>query len=60
MEAAVSWELAGRTQSGLPGPISKVLDQAGYRESRLLIGVAERRVPLDGKGHDSQCDLWAL
>ncbi|ODA33120.1 DUF6946 family protein [Planctopirus hydrillae] len=59
-EAAVSWELAAKSASGLPTSISAVLARAGYGESHLLLGVAEHNVSLEGQGHDSQCDLWAL
>lgn len=59
-EAAVSWELAAKSDSGLPDLIAEMLTRADYGNPKLLFGVAEHQVPLQGRGHDSQCDFWAL
>lgn len=61
MEAAVSWEGAVATPSGLPSPIVQLFQNSNrYREPVLLFAVAEHKVPLAGQGPDSQSDVWAL
>jgi hypothetical protein len=60
METAVSWEGAARTRSGLPQPMAAVFQASELGESQLLLAVAEHKVPLEGVGGDSQCDVWAL
>jgi hypothetical protein len=60
-EAAVAWESARQKVRGLPEPIEKLFDSAPeFRGARLLLGVPEHQVPLDGGGHSSQTDFWAL
>ena len=56
----MSWEAADRTQSGLPGLIDKLLRENGYDKPVLLVAVAEHKVELEGTGHASQCDVWAI
>src|SRR4051812_19825378 len=59
-EAAVSWELASKAPSGIPGAIATLLREAGYGEPTLILGVAEHKVTLPGGHAASQCDLWAI
>ncbi len=60
METAISWELAACTDSGLPEHISKLFHTGKVTNPKLLLAIAEHKVPLDGKGGDAQCDVWAL
>lgn len=60
METAVSWESATGTHSGLPTPIAAMFQAAEMNEPKLLLAIAEHKVPLKGTGGDSQCDVWAL
>jgi hypothetical protein len=60
-EAAVSWEAARRTPRGLPPSLAGVLDSnEHFRGSSLLLGLPEHQVALQGGGHASQTDFWAL
>src|SRR5688572_27401237 len=60
-EAAVSWELAGKHRpSGLPQQIEDWFVECGIGNPALAIAIAEHKVPLAGRGGDSQCDVWAL
>ena len=59
-ETAMSWELASPTESGLPTPIEQLFHGSGFKDLTLLLAVAEHQVELDGQGHASQCDVWAL
>ena len=59
LEAAVSWESASSTESGLPTPILNLLEHA-YGNPKLLLAIAEHKVPLPGGNADSQNDLWGL
>jgi Domain of unknown function (DUF6946) len=59
-ETAVSWEGASRSESGLPQPIVSLFDKTVFGVPKLLLAVAEHKVPLRGRGGDSQCDVWAL
>jgi hypothetical protein len=59
-ETAVSWEGASSGSNGLPHPISDMLSHTDFGETTLLLVTAEHKVPLKGKGGDSQCDVWAL
>lgn len=63
-ETAVSWEWANnpasKSISQLPTPIEEVLRNSIYKSPEMLFAVAEHKVPLDGKGGDSQCDVWAV
>lgn len=58
-EAAVSWELAARTPTGIPGPILALLNDA-YGNANLLLAIAEHRVPLPAGNAASQNDVWGL
>lgn len=60
METAVSWEGAARSPSGLPQPIAALYEASELSGPKLLLAVAEHKVPLEGVGGDSQCDVWAL
>jgi hypothetical protein len=61
MELAVSWELAAKTDSGLPQPVANLLDQhPATAGAQLLFGVPEHRVALPGAGRASQTDFWAV
>lgn len=59
-ETAISWEFASSTPSGLPDPIQKLFDGNEYKNPTVLLAVAEHKVELDGDGHASQCDVWAV
>lgn len=61
MELAVSWELAARTDRGLPSEVADVLDRhESTRDAVLLFAVPEHRVALPGGRRASQTDLWAV
>ena len=61
MELAVSWELAARTNRGLPTEVAEVLDlHASTRGCELVFGAPEHRVALPGGQRASQTDLWAV
>lgn len=60
-ELAMSWEAARASPRGIPPDVAQVLDLfPDTREAKLVIGFPEHRVPLEGGGHPSQNDLWAL
>lgn len=60
-EVAVAWESARRTPRGLPKDVADVLDRCeDLRDAHLLFGIPEHQVVLEGGGHASQTDLWAL
>jgi hypothetical protein len=60
-ELAIAWEAASHTARGLPPTVVAVLDTVPeFEGSQLLLGVPEHQVALDGGGHASQTDLWAL
>lgn len=60
-ESAVAWEAAKRTARGLPPEVERLLDGSpAFGAARLLLGVPEHQVELDGGGHASQTDFWAL
>lgn len=52
MSAALSWERA----EGLPAEIAAVFGP----DTTLLLAIPEHKVPMPGKGRDSQCDVFAL
>lgn len=56
MAAAQSWQAAQDAPSGLPPEIAALLGPG----SRLEIAVPEHKVPMPGRGADSQCDVFAL
>lgn len=61
LETAVSWEGARGTTRGLPDGIASLLDtEPTFRGASLVLGIPEHQVELDGGGHASQTDLWAL
>ena len=60
-ELAVAWEAARHTERGVPPEVCAVLDTIeDFRGARLLAGFPEHQVTLEGGGHASQTDLWAL
>jgi hypothetical protein len=60
-ELAVSWEAARTSARGIPDDVARVLDSMPEtRGAQLVIGLPEHQVPLEGGGHASQNDLWAL
>jgi hypothetical protein len=59
-ETAVSWEGASCSDAGLPQPIADLFRNSIFGQPTLLLSVAEHKVPLKGRGGDSQCDVWAL
>ncbi len=61
LELAASWESARNTGRGLPAEIAACLDtEAILRGADLLVCFPEHQVHLEGGGHPSQNDLWAL
>ena len=60
LETAVSWEKASCQPVGLPEPIAELLRGSTFGEAKLLVAIAEHKVPLIGGLADSQCDVWAL
>jgi hypothetical protein len=58
-ETAVSWECASSSASGLPEPIVELFRETIYAEARVIIAIAEHKVPLPGGRAESQCDVWA-
>jgi len=60
-EAPVAWESARNGVRGLPSEIAAHLDSdAAFRGAHLLLALPEHQVALEGGGHASQTDLWAL
>jgi hypothetical protein len=61
-ESAVAWEAARSTDSGLPPEIAAIFatHPDAFPNPVLLLGLPEHKVQLDGGGHASQNDLWAL
>jgi hypothetical protein len=61
LELAVAWEAARNTGRGLPLEVAVAIDTIdSLRSSELLICLPEHQVQLEGGGHPSQNDLWAL
>ncbi len=61
LELAVSWEAVRRSDRGLPAAVMNLLDShSKFNGAALLIGIPEHQVALEGGGHASQTDLWAL
>lgn len=52
MSAALSWE----QMQGLPGEIAAIFGP----DPQLLLAIPEYKVPMPGRGRDSQCDVFAL
>lgn len=60
-ELAVAWEAARDSDRGLPRDVAELLDtRPEFAGARLLLGIPEHKVQLDGGGHPSQTDLWGL
>ncbi len=60
-ETAVSWELATKTERGLPPKVVNLLDsQPELRGARLIAALPEHKVSLPGGSRASQNDVWAL
>lgn len=60
-ELAVAWEAARLSDRGLPLDVARLLDSTStFRGATLLLGIPEHQVELDGGGHASRTDLWAL
>lgn len=60
-ESAVAWEVARSSVSGIPPRIGDLLKaEATFAEAKLLVGIPEHKVALDGGHQASQTDLWAL
>lgn len=60
-ELAAAWEGARGTARGLPPDVAGTFDGTdALRGAALLVGFPEHPVALDGGGHASQTDLWAL
>jgi hypothetical protein len=60
-EAAIAWEAARNGSRGLPPEVATLLDsQSEFRGASLLLGLPEHQVELEGGGHASQTDFWAL
>jgi hypothetical protein len=59
-ETAVSWELASKTELGVPEPVARLFRESNYGEPVLMFAVAEHKVKLRGGNAASQCDLWAV
>jgi hypothetical protein len=59
-EAAVSWELASRVETGFPEPIATLFRTSDYGDPRLIFAVAEHKVDLPGGAAASQSDVWAV
>lgn len=60
-EAAISWELAARTERGVPPEIATLLDQHdGLRDAKLLFAFPEHTVDIPGGNAASQSDVWAV
>lgn len=60
-ELAVAWEAARGSERGLPPVVAALFDsEPTFADARLLLGIPEHQVPLDGGRRASQTDLWAL
>lgn len=61
LEMAVCWEAARDSDRGLPPEVLAAVDSVPeLRGAHLLIGLPEHQVHVEGGGHPSQNDLWAL
>ncbi|WP_291157193.1 DUF6946 family protein [Gemmatimonas sp. UBA7669] len=60
-EAAVAWEAARGSERGIPPAVAATLDaEPIFSGASLLLGIPEHQVELEGGGHASQTDFWAL
>ena len=61
LEMAVCWESARGTPRGLPPEVAAALDTVPeLHGATLVLGLPEHKVMIEGGGHASQNDLWAL
>lgn len=61
LEMAVNWEAARTSSRGLPPEIAAAVDSIPeLAGAQLLLGFPEHKVDIEGGGHPSQNDLWAL
>jgi hypothetical protein len=60
METSVSWENSARSPSGVPEPVRRMFQDSEFGAPKLLLAIAEHKVPLKGAGGAAQCDVWAL
>ncbi len=56
----VSWELASKSESGIPEPVGKLFREGNYGDPCLIFAVAEHKVDLPGGNAASQCDVWGV
>lgn len=60
-ELAVSWEIAEKSERGLPAEVSEALDrESSLAGAKVLIALPEHKVSLKGRGKPSQSDVWVL
>ncbi len=60
-EAAVAWEHAGTSDSGIPPAILELLNQhSELSDAKMIVGIVEHKVALPHGKHPSQNDVWAL
>jgi hypothetical protein len=60
-EAAVAWECARDTDSGIPPTIIGLLNQRSeFADAKMIVGIVEHKVSLSFGKHPSQNDVWAL
>lgn len=62
LELAVAWEAVRKDKKrGMPASVCAAIDSvAELRGASLVIGLPEHVVDIEGGGHGSQNDLWAL
>lgn len=60
-ELAVSWEVAAKTESGMPNEVVRALtSNPDLTGAELLLAAPEHRVTLDDDRRPSQSDLWVV
>jgi hypothetical protein len=60
-ELAVSWEVAAKTNSGMPTEVVRALtSNPNLVGAELLLAIPEHRVTLDDDRRPSQSDLWVV
>jgi hypothetical protein len=61
LELAVSWEIAERSERGLPAQVAEAIDrEPSFSGAKVLIALPEHKVRLKGRGRPSQSDVWVL
>lgn len=61
LELAVNWEAARNLPRCIPPTVAALLDRhPKFEGASLLVAMPEHQIILDGGGHASQTDLWAL